>query len=204
MLLARPGLALEQHGSIRRGGALYHGERRAHRDRARDDPVEFRLGRDRHAAHVLEEIESQRDRTDADQAARPQVRLDDAHPVDGRAVLAPEIADLGQRAIHHDFAAEPRDRAIVEPDVVALLRADRAAGGGRIPALRRRPLDDRYAEAGDRIRVEIAASSSWVPASYPSRAEAMAALGYHGARARSTPPAARLHDEVVDAPSISD
>src|SRR5262245_61805564 len=111
-LLARAGLAGEQHRHVRRCGALELSEDRSHRARATDERSEAAVLREGELDVFVAEGELQLAPAQGDAVALFEVRLDHRDALDPQPVAALEVANLRPAFDDLNFEVKARHRAV--------------------------------------------------------------------------------------------
>src|SRR5207247_1989576 len=89
--------------------------------------------RNRKAVLFAIQLEAQRHLADSQQATVAESGLIDVDPVHERSISALEIAHAHTVVLDPDLTVKPRDRRILDDQIVELVESDRAAAGLRLP-----------------------------------------------------------------------
>jgi hypothetical protein len=131
-LLARAGLALEEHRRLARGDPLDRRVHAAHLDAPADELTEFRAVADLDERGLVVHLDAERACSDAHEGPAGQVDVAHANAVDERTVRAPTVAERHGARSDAQLAVDARDLRVRDAQQVA-----RGAADGGVAARKR-------------------------------------------------------------------
>jgi hypothetical protein len=125
----------EEHGDVRRRGALHQGEAHPRGHRAADERAEVRVLRQLELGLLSGQLEAQAHASQLQQAAVADRGLLHHHAVEHGAVPAAQVLGPDALVVHQELAVEAGHGALVEQHVVERVAPDGGSLAGRLEAL---------------------------------------------------------------------